>query len=104
MNTGAVPTARWMVAAAAMLLPFLVQAAFVAAYYSYEAPWNDAPKWLSYCSYPASIVSFVVVVALLLPIQSLGARIVIALCLSPFLAFLLFWFSLVLACAYGDCL
>jgi hypothetical protein len=102
MSTAADPIRKWLMVAVAILLPFLVQTAFVLAYYSYEAPWVDAPKWLSICSIPASIASFVVILATLIPIRSLGARILIALWLSPFIAFLLWCFSLFLALAHGD--
>jgi len=93
----------WLVGTAAMLLPFVVLAAFVLAYESYEAPWIHAPNWLSYWAMPAAIASLFVG-ALFLPVRRLWVRLLIALALSPLFFYALWWFGLVVACMLGDCI
>jgi hypothetical protein len=86
-----------------LLLPFAVLAAFIVGYESYDAPWINAPSWLTFYGMPVSIAS-VFVAALLLPVRRLWIRLLIALMLSPLFFWMLWWFGLFLACALGDCI
>ena len=86
-----------------MLLPFLVFAAFIVGYESYEGPSINAPAWLTFYGMPVSIAS-VFVAALFLPVRRLWVRLLIALALSPVFFWMLWWFQIYLACALGDCI